>query len=188
MKKALTILLVAIFAFAVFADGNTVTVKSIVIDKISIAEAADNANEDGGKKLYELFVIKDDSSRDNDYTSNTDISAGNVVANFVVKQNAAVKTNEQITLNVTCGQLTLGENHTDSLVVSDPTGLSSFIQYTPNITGPTLAMTLLYKSAQNTVAKDTELFTFKSTWTKKATLSENPGTYVADITLAFVIQ
>ncbi|MCQ2411551.1 MAG: hypothetical protein MJ057_01210 [Sphaerochaetaceae bacterium] len=193
MKKAFAILLVVLLAastvFAATNGGNTVTVKSIV-GKITLAQANEQAGNDPTVSgLYELKVNNSDA-----YTSDKNISQADVVASFTVVQNAETRTNEGIRLDVEASTLAFTENGT-----TYQTALPAITEFAPvvssedcgvenSVTGAAVAINLTYRGVDRAVAKGQVMCSFKATWAQKEELAAHPGTYAANITLAYTIQ
>lgn len=185
MKKAIALLLVVLLAAtAVFAgaEGNTVTVKSIV-GKITLAQANDKAGDDGASGLYTLYVNNSDT-----YTGDN-IATADVVASFKIVQNAETRTDEGIRLDVTATPLSFDNHDSNAAAIDTFTAVvaSTDCAITNSITGNALQVNLVYQGVAKPVAKDQVICTFKATWPQTAGLAAYPGTYVSNIVLAYTI-
>ena len=198
MKKLFSVMLIVLLvAGAAFASsyGNSVRVKSVV-GTITIAQANENAA--GSLYVLDVATVTGEEAGTNYFLSDADISQADVVSGFTVKQTAAVRCNESITLTVTAGQLTFADATTTystdapvliDTVVTNGVGYSENVVVSTDVNTPnTLKLTLTYQGTGREVGANTSIAAFNATWTQKAELADHPGEYVADITLSYVIE
>ena len=200
MRKIISILLLILFSFFVFAEAQESTqqldikIKAIV-PSISLSQAFAASD---GIGLYKLSGGFDFSSPGTDYILADDISKENITVYFRVDQLARTKTEETIQISVTANSL-INSNAFDILSQNSEakteTGIPT-ISIVSCMDISALQVTSMPKNENEVVftlhymgyesLENINIVIFKTTWDKTTGLA--PGLYTSDVTLSYIMN